>query len=194
MLNRRRPLGVRQLRGTSLIEAMVTAVVLAIGLLGIAALQGAGLRANNDAKFQTLASDIAWDLADRMRANVHDYAGGTTSPYVTATAVNCASEPDPICAMTPDHDGEECTSAQMAAFDLYQVSCVNGVSKTDTSYTFLPSGTLSVTCDLRKDKDGNPLGAANPCTITVGWQGPNDTAAQQVVVDLIPGRPEDLVD
>ena len=190
MINRQRLSGFRQSQGTSLIEAMITAVVLAIGLLGIAALQGAGLRANIDAKSQTLASDVAWDLADRMRANVHDYADAGTSPYVTATAADCDSEPEAICAMTPDEDDpEDCTSAQMAAFDLYQVSCVNGISKTDTSYTFLPSGTLSVTCALRE------AGArANPCTITVGWQGPNDAEAQQVVVDLIPGRPEDLVE
>ena len=183
MLNRRRPLGVRQLRGTSLIEAMVTAVVLAIGLLGIAALQGAGLRANNDAKSQTLASDVAWDLADRMRANVHDYADENTSPYVTSSAADCDSEPAATCAMTPSEGSTaNCSSAQMAAFDLYQVSCVNGIDQ-------LPSGTLSVTCALRE------TGArANPCTITVGWQGPNDAEAQQIVVDLIPGRPEDLVD
>ncbi|ADC63917.1 type IV pilus modification protein PilV [Allochromatium vinosum] len=180
MANRRRPLGFRHSRGTSLIEAMVTAVVLAIGLLGIAALQGAGLRANNDAKFQTLASDVAWDLADRMRANVHDYADENTSPYVTSAATNCGSSPSKTCAMTPDDSPVDCSSADMAAFDLYQVSCVNGVD-------LLPSGTLSVTCT-------NTGARATPCRITVGWQGPNDTEAQQIVVDLIPGRPEDLVD
>ncbi|MBK1654357.1 type IV pilus modification protein PilV [Allochromatium vinosum] len=187
MANRRRPLGFRQSRGTSLIEAMVTAVVLAIGLLGIAALQGAGLRANNDAKSQTLASDVAWDLADRMRANVHDYADANTSPYVTSAATNCGSPPSKTCAMTPDDSAVDCSSADMAAFDLYQVSCVNGIRANGIDQ--LPSGTLSVACALRE------TGArANPCTITVGWQGPNDAEAQQIVVDLIPGRPEDLVD
>lgn len=56
-------------RGFTLIEALVALVVLSIGLLGVAGMQIAGLRANLSAAFRTQASYLAADIVDRMRAN-----------------------------------------------------------------------------------------------------------------------------
>jgi type IV pilus assembly protein PilV len=56
-------------RGFTLIEALVALVVLSIGLLGVAGMQIAGLRANQSAASRTQASYLADDIADRMRAN-----------------------------------------------------------------------------------------------------------------------------
>lgn len=56
-------------RGFTLIEAMVALVVLSIGLLGVAALQLTSLRANTSASFRSQATFLAYDIADRMRAN-----------------------------------------------------------------------------------------------------------------------------
>lgn len=56
-------------RGFSLIEVLIAVVVLSIGLLGIAALQGVSLRAGNEAQARTEASLAAYDLLDRIRAN-----------------------------------------------------------------------------------------------------------------------------
>lgn len=65
-------------RGFTLIEALVALAVLSIGLLGVAGMQIAGLRANMSAGSRTQASYLADDIVDRMRANYtaarnHDY-------------------------------------------------------------------------------------------------------------------------
>ena len=56
-------------RGFTLVEALVSLLVLSIGLLGVAALQLSSLRANNSASFRSQATFLAYDIADRMRAN-----------------------------------------------------------------------------------------------------------------------------
>jgi type IV pilus assembly protein PilV len=56
-------------RGISLVEAMVALIVLAIGMLGIAALHVESVKANRTALLRTQAVNLANDLADRIRAN-----------------------------------------------------------------------------------------------------------------------------
>jgi len=56
--------------GFTLIEVLVSVLVLSIGLLGLASLQATSLRYNNDSSAQTQAIYLASDMADRMRANV----------------------------------------------------------------------------------------------------------------------------
>jgi len=67
--------------GFTLIEVLVSVLVLSIGLLGLASLQATSLRFNNDSSSQTLATYLANDMADRMRANV-----SVAASYPTASA------------------------------------------------------------------------------------------------------------
>ena len=55
--------------GFTLLEVLIALVVLSIGLLGIAALQGVGLRTSHGAYLTSQASLLAYDMADRIRAN-----------------------------------------------------------------------------------------------------------------------------
>lgn len=59
----------RRESGFSLIEVLIALLVLAIGLLGLAALQAQGLRFNHDAYVRTQATNIAYDIIDRMRTD-----------------------------------------------------------------------------------------------------------------------------
>jgi type IV pilus assembly protein PilV len=59
----------RTQRGTTLIETMVALLVLSVGLLGVAALQMTSLRNNRGAHLRSQAQVMAYDIADRMRAN-----------------------------------------------------------------------------------------------------------------------------
>jgi type IV pilus assembly protein PilV len=59
----------RRCGGLTLIEVLVTLVVISVGLLGVAALQIRTLRHNYDALMRSHASALADDIADRMRAN-----------------------------------------------------------------------------------------------------------------------------
>jgi type IV pilus assembly protein PilV len=57
------------MRGFTLIEVLVTMVILSVGLLGMAALQLTGIRNNQGSAMRTQATMLAYDIVDRMRAN-----------------------------------------------------------------------------------------------------------------------------
>ncbi|MFZ6801597.1 type IV pilus modification protein PilV [Undibacterium sp. Di24W] len=59
----------RKQAGTSLIEIMVSIVVIAIGLLGLASMQMNALKFQKTASQRSEAVQAAYDLSDRMRAN-----------------------------------------------------------------------------------------------------------------------------
>jgi type IV pilus assembly protein PilV len=75
----------RNIEGFTLIEALVALLVLSIGLLGVAALQLTALQNNNNALFRSQATYLAYDIADRIRANRSAaLAGGYVVSYGAA--------------------------------------------------------------------------------------------------------------
>jgi type IV pilus assembly protein PilV len=59
----------RLVRGMTLVEVLVTVVLISVGLLGVAALQLTSLRGNQEAFIRSQASALAGFILDRMRAN-----------------------------------------------------------------------------------------------------------------------------
>lgn len=55
--------------GMTLIEVLVAALILGVGLLGAAGAQISALKYTDSARMSTQASFIAYDMLDRMRAN-----------------------------------------------------------------------------------------------------------------------------
>lgn len=80
-------------KGFTLIEIMVAVVILAIGLLGLAGLQATSLRFNNSAYYRSQATNLAYDMADRMRANRQAALGGG------AYSGTVIQNPPPACAV-----------------------------------------------------------------------------------------------
>lgn len=118
--------------GFTLIEILVTIVILSIGLLGIAGMQASSLRNNHAAYTKTQAANLAMDMADRIRANPGaraEYVGFDTGANVPA---------DPGCI------GTGCTAEQLADFDMRQWSIpilgTNGTTVTETTKPALPDG------------------------------------------------------
>jgi len=62
----------RHSAGMTLIEVLVTLVIISVGLLGVAALQLTTVRNNYDAYVRSQAAVMASDMLDRMRANRAD--------------------------------------------------------------------------------------------------------------------------
>lgn len=59
----------RRQQGVTLIEILITLLVLAIGLLGLAALQGFSLQAGQVSYSRTQATNIGYEVADFARTN-----------------------------------------------------------------------------------------------------------------------------
>lgn len=59
----------RQQRGDTMIEILVTILVLAVGVLGVAAMQITTLKNLNSSHSASIASMLAEDFGERMRAN-----------------------------------------------------------------------------------------------------------------------------
>lgn len=76
--------------GFSLIEVLISIVILSIGLLGTAGLMGASLRNTNTAYYRSQATVLADDILDRMRANLPEARVGqydvTPGPSCAATS------------------------------------------------------------------------------------------------------------
>ncbi len=60
---------IKKQQGFTLVESMVSLVVLSVGMIGIAALYAQGLGAGRSALYRTQAVNLVADMADRIRAN-----------------------------------------------------------------------------------------------------------------------------
>lgn len=130
--------------GFTMVETLVALVVLAIGMLGIAALYLNSLQAGRSAIYRTEAVNLAADLADRIRAN-RTAVAGYGNVYADAFVAVAA------CATTAG-----CTAAQLATTDL-------SGWKADIAQ-LLPGGAGQVVVAL-------PVAAGEPANyvITVRW-------------------------
>lgn len=184
----------RKSAGFTLIEVLITIVVVSIGLLGLAGLQINSLRANMGSEDRSKASYIASDIAERMRANplgVHNNNPDLDNQYanITTDGQNCDNLPAPFCSNFNNGtatQAADCDPDEMAIFDAWVWAC--GMPKANNVVpggltNNLSGGTGSVTCndvDLTDDDNCSP---GSPHTITVNWteqaafRGDNDENA-----------------
>jgi type IV pilus assembly protein PilV len=78
-------------RGFTLIEVLVTVVVLAVGLLGLAGLQATTMRFNHSAYMRSQATNLAYDIADRMRVNRKQASDGAYDLEMPDTPQACTT-------------------------------------------------------------------------------------------------------
>jgi len=104
--------GGRRERGVTLIEVLVTMVILAVGLLGLAGMQVRGLSIQKDAHGRALATQLALDIADRMRSN-----NGAVGSYAFNTAYPTGAYTVPA---PPDCVTTTCSATQQAQYDMSQ--------------------------------------------------------------------------
>jgi type IV pilus assembly protein PilV len=97
-------------RGFSLIEVLVAVIVLSTGLLGLAGLQVTSLRFNHSAYLRSQATLLAYELADRMRAN---------RPTMVANGYNVPNNAV-AAGVAACRTAAGCTTAQMATDDIWQ--------------------------------------------------------------------------
>lgn len=106
---------VRWNQGFSLIEVLVSLVILSVGLLGIAGLQVRSLKATQDTVQRNTAAMLTKDIIERMRSNLVEASKGTSGNYnnkpgTAATLSKCTSATGTYLS---------CPPAVMAQADLY---------------------------------------------------------------------------
>lgn len=112
--------GPRAGRGFSLIEVLVSVVVVSVGALSVASLQLVSKRAVRDAGQRLEATQLAHGLIERLNANnsqaaLQQYVA-TAAPYLGLGRLSGPSEPVPASTCT---DSSPCTPEQLAQYDLW---------------------------------------------------------------------------
>jgi type IV pilus assembly protein PilV len=151
--------GMKPQNGFTMVETLVALVVLAIGMLGIAALYLNSLQAGRTAIYRTQAVNLAADLADRIRANRTAVAS-----YSILFAAGAAEVP--ACYTTAG-----CTAAELAASDLsrWKASIAqqlpNGQGQVAVTLPVAAGEPASYVITVRWAE----VGEANPVTFQIGF-------------------------
>ena len=137
-------------RGFSLLEVLVSMLIIMIGALGIAGMQFFAITSTENARYQNVATMLGTSLAASMQGNVLYW--GTPPALTTFNGTTITGGPP---AFTGDCKGAAnvCNRTQMAAYDLTQW--------TAQVANQLPSGTATIACP-----SGNSPAI---CTVTLSW-------------------------
>ena len=101
-------------RGATLIEALVSILVLSLGLLGMASLQANALAYQKSSWAIHRIAELTGDIGERIRANPL----GATNNYYVYTANYAAAKAATIASNNCRTSGAACTTAQIANDDL----------------------------------------------------------------------------
>jgi type IV pilus assembly protein PilV len=156
-------------QGFTLIEVLVSIFVLSLGVIGVAGMQLSALRASQQSAFQTVALQLAAEMADGMRANVGQMIlADAANPFlqIDYRAGPAQASPGARC------DATDCTPAELAAFDIHNF--LSGVREA------LPGGRARVCRDAVPWDDAAKAlawacrgGDGAPIVIKLGWQAKN---------------------
>lgn len=144
--------------GFTLLEVLVTLIILAIGLLGLAGLQAAGLKNNHNAYLRSQATQSVYDVIDRMRSNktsINDYLTSNMDPSVATVQNDCITS------------STSCTASNMAEHDLYEWYTAITATLPGASESISASGANYSVVLSWDDRDGN---AANNPNFQVNFQ------------------------
>lgn len=99
-------------RGASLLEVLITILIMSFGLLGIAGLTVSSLQAAKLSQFQSTAMQLANDYAERIRANLPEKDDLLTYAMTDAYDGTTENVTVPECATAG-----ACTKAEVASID-----------------------------------------------------------------------------
>ncbi len=147
----------RKYRGDTMIEVLVTVLILAVGVLGVAAMQVTTLKNLNSSYSASVAEIIAGDFSERMRANPTAALAGNYVP---------AANPG---GTFPDCAANACTLAQLAAYDVgswWAVMTTSLPAATGQVTRIVGTNTFVVT--VRWDDDRSGSAGTNCPVVTAG--------------------------
>ena len=175
-----RRLLLRQQWGVSMLEVLVTLVVLGIGLLGVASLQFMATQTNLQALNRTQAVLAAQQMSARLTANAAAPSQGfglaVDERYFDHSIYNfhtltCGNNTDNYACHClqhspniPDCRSSACAPPEMAVFDAYELSCALARLSTNTR--------LGLVCADNNAVDGHVCSPGSRVTVQLRWPIP----------------------
>jgi type IV pilus assembly protein PilV len=89
-------------QGTTLLEVLISIVVLSVGLLGYAGLQTLSMKNNTSAFQRSQATILTYDIVDRIRANRPNLASYNVGLGAVGTYADVISWKNNVAASLPD--------------------------------------------------------------------------------------------
>ena len=146
-----------KIKGFTLIEVMVSIVLLTISMLGLAALQSSSIKFDHQAYLRSKSVILANDMIDRMRSNLSAATSGhyTVSPTPTSYTIDCS-----LLAST-------CSPEDLATYGLVKWNHLNSASlpsgRGQISSTSVATFIVSVYWIEPEDEKQVRAGYVNPC-------------------------------
>ena len=162
--------GSRAQSGFTLIEALVTAFILAVGIMGIVSLLSISKVSQHESIQRTRAVVLAGDILERIRRNpagMSVYNVGLSAPLGDASR---GTEPVPNC------HSATCSKTELAAHDLWTWErLLDGASAivTDGGASTVGLSAVSACIDFTADDGRQNTGIVD---VVIQWQGLQETA------------------
>ncbi|RZI43224.1 type IV pilus modification protein PilV [Herbaspirillum sp. HC18] len=163
--------GIRKANGFSLVETMVAILVLATGVIGAARMQMAAMRTTQQSAYQTVALQLASDVAEVMRSSStvdSEWASRFDDLDYRSSGNGELPPPSKLCYFN------SCSASEFADFQIYEWE-----SRIKAAF---PSGRIRICRDSKPwidpgksvtwDCDGASASNA-PIVIKLGWQAKN---------------------
>ena len=153
--------------GFSLVEVLVSIVVLSFGLLGMVGMQAAALQSNRDSRAQSAAVFLARELAETIRGNKPEGIKlSANNPYVGAFSTPLAVAPPSYCLNVA-----AATIACTGSGDIAKAQMTEWLNRVDAE---LPGARVAVCFDSDPfDSAGRPRWACNGTgdilVVKMGW-------------------------
>lgn len=154
----------RRMRGFSLIEVLVSLVIISVGLLGIAKIQTIAYAETGTSSLRSIAAIQASSMASSMRANRAYWATGggisaTLRVDVSGTAITMTTDPGMTGTPNCEVAATPCTNRQMATYDIQEwAAALDPLLSGGAAYN------ATILCPTPVTP-GTPI----DCTITINW-------------------------
>jgi len=159
----------KKIIGFSLVEVLITIVILVVGLLGLAGLQGRALTSQLESYQRSQALILVRDMENRINANRKNAAD-----YVTASALGVGAACPAAASSVVSVDKNEWCNALMGAAEVQ-----SGVSAAGAMI-----GARGCIYQIASPASG----VATPYLAVVAWQGLNNTKAPDVTTATSAGK------
>jgi type IV pilus assembly protein PilV len=175
--------------GFSLVEVLVSIVVLTFGMLGMVGMQAAAMHANREARLQSAAVGLAKELADMIRGNKAVGILATSNPYIGAFS-------SPLTPGTANYCLNVAATTACAATDIANAQMTEWLARVDAE---LPGARVATCFDTTPFNTTSGLpqwgctaGTGAPIVIKLGWtksstnKANTGAAALELAADSIP--------